>query len=755
MTTEISGQLDLIPIEETSAARRRAGGDTSLRLAFVLDARDWLRFLADEWWPSTVARDGLTLGVEGTCGESAETAIAVVVWLDPRRLPHVRVTIHGQSGWRDGSTCDIAPQDTEIRWPGPIPLSAVSAFSVSSDRERARLIAMGQSFSNVGPSPHPIEIRATAHRPRAAGEPVLKDLYCPPRQWNAIRGAAAMALSAVPLIDPWLDVFCEALSADGTPDGAANALGAPWLGAPIWQRSSRSVAAIPLWAAACEVLGAVNYREEWRPAEVLDMIVEAAIALGDSSTRLNDLRNHTHALLLDRTSIDAQWAQHDPLGLALQLVLLRPTADQYVTWLENQRSMPPAVWWTGAMLSGLVTGLRDLDLQHRGPKTAREFLAVRTWRLFGSDGANAIWPDPYGVRPLWLLAGDKVQFADDGHSWAERKTSRRGDWFRANFDEASTYEAALGLARRVHPSAVRRCLRIADSELVISGSGKAAVDKAGTRLKVKGVVSIALSDDVSFGDELDVDQFRDWIAFGSIAESLPAVPESNVSATGEAVSTGAAVESAVQEKPPEKVAQNLEDPPGLMVMLDFISPDHEESLIDELDRGNWLNDLSRRVQHYGWKYDYRARSVEPASYIGPLPTWAAELADKLVKIGLVTERPDQVIVNEYIGNQGIARHVDCPECFQGPIVTISLAEPWTMQFREVGGSGKVERVLPRRSAAVLAGEVRDNWTHEIPKRKKEGAVARGRRLSITFRRVNVKPSRPKRSPRRKDPVPNG
>ena len=61
-----------------------------------------------------------------------------------------------------------------------------------------------------------------------------------------------------------------------------------------------------------------------------------------------------------------------------------------------------------------------------------------------------------------------------------------------------------------------------------------------------------------------------------------------------------------------------------------------------------------------------------------------------------------------------------------------------MVFRERGeGRGRnVILRLDRRSAAVMTGDARYRWTHEIPKRKNEpGRVARGRRISLTFRKV--------------------
>lgn len=148
--------------------------------------------------------------------------------------------------------------------------------------------------------------------------------------------------------------------------------------------------------------------------------------------------------------------------------------------------------------------------------------------------------------------------------------------------------------------------------------------------------------------------------------------------------------------------------------------------------------MKRRVQHYGWRYDYKARKVDPKNYLGPLPVWAQDLAERLLELQVVSELPDQVIVNNYEGNQGITKHIDCPECFRGPVVTISLLETWDMVFTrklENGTSERFVQPLPQRSVAVLAGEVRSDWYHEIPARITEHGVPRIRRVSITFRKV--------------------
>lgn len=177
-----------------------------------------------------------------------------------------------------------------------------------------------------------------------------------------------------------------------------------------------------------------------------------------------------------------------------------------------------------------------------------------------------------------------------------------------------------------------------------------------------------------------------------------------------------------------------------MIRYAFVSPEAQNDLENWLDKQDWLEDLARRVQHYGWKYDYRARSVAPNSFLGVLPQPLEELAIRLKSEKLMSEIPDQAIINEYLPGQGIAAHVDCKPCFGPEIATISLGDEYPMVFTNARTG--VEQIvwLPKGSVCVMSCESRYLWTHEIPKRKSDkipggGIKKRKRRVSITFRNV--------------------
>jgi alkylated DNA repair dioxygenase AlkB len=179
---------------------------------------------------------------------------------------------------------------------------------------------------------------------------------------------------------------------------------------------------------------------------------------------------------------------------------------------------------------------------------------------------------------------------------------------------------------------------------------------------------------------------------------------------------------------------------GLNLYFDFITKQEEVELLKKINESNWLNDLSRRVQHYGYKYDYRARKIDNSSYLGEMPEWLKELALKVYNQKLIDFIPDQAIINEYEPGQGIASHIDCEPCFGDTIISISLGSQCVMNYsREANSSDKVGLLIEPQSLIVMKKESRYNWYHGIPARKSDKfnntVLKRNRRVSITFRKI--------------------
>jgi len=181
------------------------------------------------------------------------------------------------------------------------------------------------------------------------------------------------------------------------------------------------------------------------------------------------------------------------------------------------------------------------------------------------------------------------------------------------------------------------------------------------------------------------------------------------------------------------------DIPGLSYIPDFIDAQTEKSLICSIDEHPWITDLKRRVQHYGYRYDYKARNVTPNLRLGDIPGWLMPSCERLKNENLFQRIPDQVIINEYQPGQGIAPHIDCIPCFGDTVASLSLGSSCVMNFIHSKTKQTKAQLLEPRSLVVLSNEARYEWQHGIALRKTDKhhdeTILRNRRLSLTFRTV--------------------
>lgn len=190
----------------------------------------------------------------------------------------------------------------------------------------------------------------------------------------------------------------------------------------------------------------------------------------------------------------------------------------------------------------------------------------------------------------------------------------------------------------------------------------------------------------------------------------------------------------------ERQLDQYPDIPGLYYCKNIISKEEEEEIINNINNSKWLTDLTRRVQHYGYKYDYKKRKIDKYDKIGDLPNWAKNIGDRIIAllkkhgIKLDYDSFDQLIINEYKTGQGIAPHVDCVPCFKDGIVTITIGNKGIMTFTDRNSKDTYDITLKRRSFAIFTGKSRYNWTHEINKNKNTHLNDDKPRISLTYRK---------------------
>lgn len=197
-----------------------------------------------------------------------------------------------------------------------------------------------------------------------------------------------------------------------------------------------------------------------------------------------------------------------------------------------------------------------------------------------------------------------------------------------------------------------------------------------------------------------------------------------------------------QTQPSQKAEVFIEDIPGLVYIENYLPEYKQSQLLAHVDKGLWLKDLKRRVQHYGFKYNYKARKVDMRMHVGQLPEWLKELSVELYIAGYMPIEADQVIINEYEPGQGISAHIDCEPCFQDTIVSLSLGSSCVMDFKnKFDQTEKFPIWLDPGSLIVLKDEARYRWLHAISARKfdeRNGKkYERERRVSLTFRKVII------------------
>ncbi len=704
----------------------------SPQLGLTVEHRRLFQALVAGWLCPLEPDAGQLLGVDGFARAPAHAGsrhpIAVRVGMDASKLPDLEMLIFRNGQWEPGRLRDIQPSDDAAYWPGAIPAFAISPVSVCSAEEKHRLIGLARAASNLDLSDLPIDVAEADDECVPASAPPCEtkdELVVPPCQ-DAILGGLTMAVWAVPRIDPWMDVLKASVAAD--PDRLADAAAsveAPWWRFPPWQQRYEGAQTLAecLWLAAIEVFQDDCNERQLRSRNLLERTAECATGLDGEA--FNDeiaaWRASTGRILRTEAKVQLQDWRKNPVGIAIQLVLTRPDADRFKTWFKDMPNLPPGVAWSAATLCGLLNGYKRLATAFRGCALQRELLTVAALSACSPQLAKMRWPS--GRLDLqWRKEGAGFVLSHSRQDFARKAEQARGKWYAAEFKNDEMRQAAEKVAEELNwPCYV---VRVKDGQVPSSGAGKLKI--AGRNLEVVGEVALHFTTPSTF----DVESFRRSVAIEQGEVPHPPVAQA-----------------------PEPRA-NI---PGLTYMPDFLDEAHEQCLIEWIDQQEWSSELKRRVQHYGWRYDYKAREVDSSMRLGLLPAELAALAERLFKEDLVPQVPDQVIVNEYQADQGITAHIDV-KGFADGIATISLLESWEMIFHAPCSKEKVPRLLERRSVAVMHDEARYRWKHEIRKRQSEPSLEKGgkrrqreRRISLTFRKVLSPQNSSARTQRAKHP----
>lgn len=173
-------------------------------------------------------------------------------------------------------------------------------------------------------------------------------------------------------------------------------------------------------------------------------------------------------------------------------------------------------------------------------------------------------------------------------------------------------------------------------------------------------------------------------------------------------------------------------------------------MLDHVDRvgGQWVQLAQRRLQTWGG-------TPHPSGIVqDQLPPFLADVANGLSQAApsIFGTPPNHVLLNEYIGGQGIAPHRDGP-MYHPRVAVLSLAGPALFELVRDGARETI--MLMPRSLLLFAEDAYRDWTHSIPTRPHDDidstcvnstlagvmpgdCIPRGaRRVSLTVRSVAV------------------
>lgn len=186
------------------------------------------------------------------------------------------------------------------------------------------------------------------------------------------------------------------------------------------------------------------------------------------------------------------------------------------------------------------------------------------------------------------------------------------------------------------------------------------------------------------------------------------------------------VQEALREIPSELVRA------GLGLRYEVVTPAEEAALLREIDGRPWSSELSRRTQHYGYRFEYETKTCIVAKEEIPKLVW-----DLVGRRHFDSPEGVQCTINEYLPGQGIAPHVDTHSAFSDNVVALSLGSGVALRMKQRKETFVIW--LPERSLLAYTGEARYAWTHGIVARKGDLIdgqwLCRRRRVSITLRAI--------------------
>uniref|UniRef100_A0A7E4V9M9 Fe2OG dioxygenase domain-containing protein n=1 Tax=Panagrellus redivivus TaxID=6233 RepID=A0A7E4V9M9_PANRE len=201
-------------------------------------------------------------------------------------------------------------------------------------------------------------------------------------------------------------------------------------------------------------------------------------------------------------------------------------------------------------------------------------------------------------------------------------------------------------------------------------------------------------------------------------------------------------------------------PPTICYIPNFIDTDFEDILINHVNdapKPKWEFLKNRRLQNWGGIVGKKSLIADNS-----MPDWLNIVIDRIMEVENTfpeSNRPNHVLVNEYLPGQGIMPHTDGPAFFPtvctvslGSHTLLDLFEPWDEKNPKAFPERYVgSMLLQPRSLILIRGEAYESHLHGIADRTADEitekifnrpakltpgiGLERGTRISLTIRNV--------------------
>jgi hypothetical protein len=546
--------------------------------------------------------------------------------IDLASLPNALVKIFKDDTHEEIKILDVVHfTGWTVVWSTLLPTYCIYEIAVESSENLSRLSGLSRLVSNVQFPAEPIkrEIASQYVNFTTTSNDELHINSPDNSLINSWRGGLCMAFWGVPHVEPWIAGLLSSLAPNSVNDDRIDANLPKWYKHLPWDANKDLTKVHDLdskiWSAACNLLKSYSSTPDFSAHEFLDKL--CAVVSNDSSESeqdwLNVWRFETDKILYGKEEIHIDSEPKYPVAVSVQLLLLRIQPEDFKTWINLRPDLPPPVWIAATILCGIFNGYSHLPNSFRGSSSLRKLTLLHFLSSTNYNEASNEWPGAPKACPHIVRDGKDLYLNWCGVNVGTKHEKGRGTWYKKDLMIPEVRSEAIEIARRLGWKCFNHYIRLSSGNYsFIEGlNSEISIDKRRHVVSVSGsYVQLSLPNAASSTLDLDDHKFRSSLLL--LGGVIPA--DTNYARHLDDQITYSIKASAESLADSANQLANINRVPGLRLVANFVSSEDEVNLVKLIDSNDWNSDMDRRVQHFGWRYDYKSRRIDSTLYLGRL-----------------------------------------------------------------------------------------------------------------------------------------